>query len=126
MASNIEIYEHHEEEEEEEINENETQNSEPEAMLVEIEDESCEPLASIISSSATTTPVTQIQIPIFKFDFANRDSRHDPADNLQTIKEILDVYDKASNSILTIYQKSEVSITIIKVRFDTFSNDIVT
>lgn len=72
MASNIEIYEHHEEDEEEETNE--TQNSEPEAMLVEIEDESCEPLASVISSS-TTTPVTQVQIPIFKFDFANRDSR---------------------------------------------------
>jgi hypothetical protein len=123
VASNIEIYEHHEEEEEEEET-NETQNSEPEAMLVEIEDESCEPLTSIISSSTTTTPVTQIQIPIFKFDFANRESRHDPADNLQTIKEILDVYDKASNSILTIYQKSEVSITIIKVSGREFNDEI--
>lgn len=67
VASNIEIYEHHEEE----SNEIETPHSEPEAMLVEIEDESCEPLAS----ASTTTPVTQMQIPIFKFDFANRDSR---------------------------------------------------
>lgn len=68
VASNIEIYEQHEEGNEEEV---ETAHSEPEAMLVEIEDESCEPLLS----ASSTTPVTQIQIPIFKFDFANRDSR---------------------------------------------------
>lgn len=46
----------------------ETENDEPEAMLVEIEDENYETVSN-------ATPVTQMQIPVFKFDFANRDSR---------------------------------------------------
>lgn len=50
---------------------NETENDEPEAMLVEIEDDSFD----IVQPVAVTTPITQMQIPIFKFDFANRDSR---------------------------------------------------
>lgn len=36
-------------------------------MLVEIEDDTFETVSN-------ATPITQIQIPIFKFDFANRDS----------------------------------------------------
>jgi hypothetical protein len=46
----------------------ETENDEPEAMLVEIEDDNYETVSN-------ATPVTQKQIPVFKFDFANRDSR---------------------------------------------------
>lgn len=52
---------------------NETENDEPEAMLVEIEDDSFE----IVQPVSAATPITQMQIPIFKFDFANRDSRFD-------------------------------------------------
>lgn len=47
---------------------NDMENDEPEAILVEIEDDSYETVSN-------ATPITQIQIPIFKFDFANRDSR---------------------------------------------------
>lgn len=50
---------------------NEMENDEPEAMLVEIEDDSYECVQPVSSA----TPITQMQIPIFKFDFANRDSR---------------------------------------------------
>jgi len=46
----------------------ETENDEPEAMIVEVEDENFETVPNV-------TPITQMQIPIFKFDFANRDSR---------------------------------------------------
>ena len=46
----------------------ETETDEPEAMLVEIEDDNYETISN-------ATPITQMQIPIFKFDFANRDSR---------------------------------------------------
>lgn len=47
---------------------NEAETDEPEAMLVEVEDDNFETVSN-------ATPITQIQIPIFKFDFANRDSR---------------------------------------------------
>lgn len=48
----------------------EISNYEPEAVIVEVEDEGLE----FMPVSAETTPL-QIQIPIFKFDFANRDSK---------------------------------------------------
>lgn len=60
VVSNLEIYQ--------QSRENVTENDEPEAMLVEIEDDAFETVSN-------ATPITQIQIPIFKFDFANRDSR---------------------------------------------------
>lgn len=41
---------------------------EPEAMLVEIEDDTLE-------TTSVATPIVQMQIPIFKFEFANRDLR---------------------------------------------------
>lgn len=49
---------------------NEAETDEPEAMLVEVEDDNFETVSN-------ATPITQMQIPIFKFDFANRDSRWD-------------------------------------------------
>lgn len=61
VVSNLEIYQRSKEN-------NETENDEPEAMLVEIEDDAYETVSN-------ATPITQMQIPIFKFDFANRDSR---------------------------------------------------
>lgn len=57
----------------------ETETDEPEAMLVEIEDDNYE-------SVSNATPITQMQIPIFKFDFANRDSRW----GLRFINQIID------------------------------------
>lgn len=65
VVSSLEIYQQSSKEN------NETENDEPEAMLVEIEDDCFEAAPSI----SNTTPITQMQIPIFKFDFANRDSR---------------------------------------------------
>lgn len=41
--------------------------------------------------------------------------RHEPADCIRAIKEVLDVLENANNSILDIYKTSEVSITSIKV-----------
>lgn len=61
MVSNLEIYQQLKED-------NEKENDEPEAMLVEIEDDTFETVSN-------ATPITQIQIPIFKFDFANRDAK---------------------------------------------------
>lgn len=109
---------------------NETENDEPEAMIVEIEDDSCESVQPVSSD----TPLTQMPIPIFKFDFANRDSRyadhrckpfekvlsnrfhsHEPADCIRVIKDVMKVFENANNSILDIYKTNEVSITSIKV-----------
>lgn len=42
-------------------------------------------------------------------------SRHEPADCVRAIKEILEVFENANNNILDIYKTSEVSITCIKV-----------
>lgn len=97
---------------------------EPEAMLVEIEDDTLE-------TTSVATPIVQMQIPIFKFEFANRDLRwdqywtklraldylifrHDRVDCLRAVGEILEVFENANNSILDIYKTSEVSITSIK------------
>ena len=58
-SSNLELYS--------EINESfESAAEEPEAVIVEVEDEGCELMPS-------ASP--QIQIPIFKFDFATKDLR---------------------------------------------------
>lgn len=100
-------------------------------MIVEIEDDSCESVQPVSSD----TPLTQMPIPIFKFDFANRDSRyadrfekalskyfysnhfrsHEPADCIRVIKDVMKVFENANNSILDIYKTNEVSITSIKV-----------
>lgn len=58
MASSLDIY----------SQSKDTDAEEPEAMLVEIEDET-------LDSVSNATPITQMQIPIFKFDFANREMR---------------------------------------------------
>lgn len=42
--------------------------------------------------------------------------RHEPADYLRAIKDILEVFENANNSILDIYKTNEVSITSIKVK----------
>lgn len=44
---------------------------EPEAVIVEVEDDGME----CIPVSTETTPL-QIQIPVFKFDFANKDTKY--------------------------------------------------
>lgn len=40
---------------------------------------------------------------------------YEPADCIRVIKEIMDVFENANNSILDIYKTNEVSITSIKV-----------
>lgn len=81
-------------------------------MIVEVEDDAFE----IITPIAATTPITQIQIPIFKFDLANKDARNDSTmDTLNSIKELQNVFNSANNSISDIYINKEVSITNIKV-----------
>lgn len=44
---------------------------EPEAVIVEVEDDGLE----LLPLSTETTPL-QIQIPVFKFDFANKDTKY--------------------------------------------------
>lgn len=81
-------------------------------MIVEVEDDAFE----ITTPIAATTPIMQTEIPIFKFDLANRDSNNDSTmDTLNSIKELQNVFNSANNSISDIYINNEVSITNIKV-----------
>ncbi|XP_070505666.1 putative leucine-rich repeat-containing protein DDB_G0290503 isoform X2 [Chironomus tepperi] len=67
-SSNLELYS--------EVNESfDSATEEPEAVIVEVEDEGCE----LISSSASP----QMQIPIFKFDFASKDLRSSMREELK-------------------------------------------